>query len=125
LYVLQQLIVDVTVPKKLSKIIDCTYIREELINKYGVNPLIFLIVYALSGCDTCSFVRNVSKRTFMQMLFDNLNDFADLEKLVLLPTNKNDVSIVRKKINLYVFLIQYLNNIFIHQQIKLINAFSI
>jgi hypothetical protein len=91
---LQKLIVDATVPKKPPKIIDCTYIHNELIDKFRVNPILLLVVYALSGCDTCSFIRNVGKRTFMQTLFDSPNDFADLEKLSGFPTSKDDVSLV-------------------------------
>jgi len=72
----------------------CTYIYNEFIDKYGVNPLLFLIVYALAGCDTCSFIRNSSKRTFMQTLFDTPNDLADRQKLTTLLTNKHDVSLV-------------------------------
>ncbi|CAF4094858.1 unnamed protein product [Rotaria sordida] len=88
---LQKLIVDATVPKKPPKIIDCTYIHNALIDKYHVNPLCFIIIYALSGCDTCSFTRNISKRTFMQILLDTPNDFADVEKLTVLPTSRNDI----------------------------------
>jgi hypothetical protein len=94
---LEKLVVDATLPKKPSKIMDCTYIHNKLIHQYGVNPLHFLIVYALSGCDTCSFTRNISKRTFMQTLFDTPNDFDDLQKLTVLPINKDDVSLVYKQ----------------------------
>lgn len=85
---LQKLFVDATVPKKPPKIIDCTYIHNELIDTYAVNPLLFLIVYVLSGCDTCSFIRNISKRTFMQTLFDTPNDFADLKSSLFYPPMK-------------------------------------
>ncbi|CAF3343763.1 unnamed protein product, partial [Rotaria sp. Silwood2] len=88
---LRSLLVDATLPKKQLKVIDCKFIHDELIDRYGVNPLIFLIVYALSGCDTCSFTRNVSKRTFMQVLFDTPNDFNNLQKLTTLPTSKDDI----------------------------------
>ncbi len=93
---LQKLFVDATVPKKPPKIIDCTYIHNELIDTYGVNPLLFLIVYVLFSCDTCSFIRNISKRTFMQTLFDTPNDFSDLQKLTVLPINEDDVSLLYK-----------------------------
>ncbi|CAF5026765.1 unnamed protein product, partial [Rotaria sp. Silwood1] len=88
---LKKLVVDATVPKKPPKVIDCTYIHNELIDKFGVNPILLLIVYALSGCDTCSFTRNISKRTFMQTLFDTPNDFADLQKLTTFPVTKDNV----------------------------------
>ncbi|CAF4371676.1 unnamed protein product, partial [Rotaria sp. Silwood2] len=88
---LRSLLVDATLPKKQLKVIDCKFIHDELIDRYGVNPLIFLIVYALSGCDTCSFTRNVSKRTFMQVMFDTPNDFNGLQKLTTLPTSKDDI----------------------------------
>ena len=91
---LEKLLVDATVPKKPKKIIDCTHIHNELIDKYGVNPLHFLIIYALSGCDTCSFVRNISKKTFMQTLFEEPSTFTDLEKLIVPLTSTDDVSSV-------------------------------
>lgn len=94
---LEKLIVDATLPKKASKFIDCTYINNELIDNLGIDPLLLLIVYALSGCDTCSFIRNVSKRTFLQMLFDYPTDFADLKKLTVKSVNKDDVSIRLKQ----------------------------
>lgn len=91
---LEKLFVDATVPKKKPKIIDYTYINNELINKYGVNPLHFLIIYALSGCDTCSFIRNISKKNVMQTLFDEPISFTDLEKLTSTLTNTDDVSLI-------------------------------
>ncbi|CAF4252684.1 unnamed protein product, partial [Rotaria sp. Silwood2] len=89
---LEKLIVDATVPKKTPKFIDCTYINNELIDKCGVDPILLLIVYALSGCDTCSFIRNISKRTFMLVLFDSPNEFNDLKKLTVLPVNHDDIA---------------------------------
>ncbi len=91
---LETLFVDATVPKKPIKFIDCTNIHNLLIDKYGVNPLQLLIVYALSGCDTCSFIRNVSKKKFMQTLFETPTDFTDLEKLTGPLVNTDDVSLV-------------------------------
>ncbi|CAF4865364.1 unnamed protein product [Rotaria sp. Silwood1] len=96
LFGLHSLLVDATVPKKQFKVIDCKFIHDELIDRYGVNPLIFLIVYALSGCDTCSFTRNVSKRTFMQVLFDTPNDFNDLQKLTTIQISKDDIIAVER-----------------------------
>ncbi|CAM4964899.1 unnamed protein product [Rotaria socialis] len=93
---LEKLVVDATLPKKSLKIIDCTYIHNELIDNFGVNPVLLLIVYALSGCDTCSFTRNISKRTFMQTLFEAPRDFTDLENLTVLPINRSDISAVEK-----------------------------
>ena len=95
---LKTLFVDATLSKKELKVIDCTFIRNELIDRFNVNPLIFLIVYALSGCDTCSFTRNISKRTFMQTLFDKPSDFTDLQKLTILPTSKDDVNLFLVKV---------------------------
>ncbi len=91
---LENLLVDATVPKKAKKIIDCTYIHNQLIDKYYVNPLQFLIIYALSGCDTCSFIRNVSKKKFMQTLFEAPADFTDLENLTLPIADIDNVSLV-------------------------------
>ncbi len=70
---LEKLFVDATVPKNPTKIIDCKFIHNELIDKYGVNPLHFLIVYALSGCDTCSFIRNISKKKRYANTFRSTN----------------------------------------------------
>ncbi|CAF1468756.1 unnamed protein product, partial [Rotaria sordida] len=96
LFGLHSLFVDATLPKKQFKVIDCKFIHDELIDRYGVNPLIFLIVYALSGCDTCSFIRNVSKRTFMQVLFDTPSDFNDLQKLATIQISKDDIIAVER-----------------------------
>ena len=87
---LERLLVDATVPKKPKKIIDCTQIHNELIDKYGVNPLHFLIIYALSSCDTCSLIRNISKKTSMQTLFEKSFTFTHLEKLTAPLTSTDE-----------------------------------
>ena len=91
---LEKLLVDATVPKKTKKIIDCTYIHNQLIDTYHVNPLQLLIVYALSGCDTCSFIRNVSKKKFMDTLLQSPADYSDLEIFTAPIINRDEVSLV-------------------------------
>lgn len=68
------------------------YVDATLIDKFYVNPLHFLIVYALSGWDICSFVRNISKKKFMQMLFQSSADYNNFEILTQPLIMQEDVS---------------------------------
>ena len=70
------------------------YVDATLIDKFYVNPLHFLIVYALSGCDICSFVRNISKKKFMQMLFRSPAGYNNLETFTQPLIMQEDVSLI-------------------------------
>ncbi|CAF1172310.1 unnamed protein product [Didymodactylos carnosus] len=83
---------------KQSRYINCTDVQKELINKHNVLPIVLMNVYALSGCDTCSFIRNISKATFFQTLFNNSHEYNDLVGLKELPSSQNDIKLVEQLI---------------------------
>ncbi|CAF1007322.1 unnamed protein product, partial [Didymodactylos carnosus] len=96
---ISMLFVDYSLPQTdKQRYINCTTIQKELIEKYRILPQILLNVYTLSGCDTCSFVRNISKTTFLQTLFNNNGQYNDLDRLKALPTTKDDIKTVEKLI---------------------------
>ncbi|CAF1462449.1 unnamed protein product [Didymodactylos carnosus] len=93
------LCVDCTMPQKdKQKFIDCTNISHELVKDYRMNPEILLPVYALSRCDTCSYIRNISKLTLLNTFFKHYDQYVELEKLKNFPTAIEDIQAVEELI---------------------------
>ncbi|CAF1012325.1 unnamed protein product [Didymodactylos carnosus] len=73
--------------KKLAKYIDCSLIAQECCDYYKFHPLILIALHALSGCDTTSFIRNISKQKIFRTFFEKPSDYFDLFDLYKLPTS--------------------------------------
>ncbi|CAM4778186.1 unnamed protein product, partial [Rotaria magnacalcarata] len=93
---LSKIIVDATVRIDQPKYIDCTMIRHQLINKYHIFPEILLVLLAISGCDTTSFFRNISKTTFFEAFFASPSRYAELQNLSAFPTNQKDIYVIER-----------------------------
>ncbi|CAF3137029.1 unnamed protein product [Rotaria socialis] len=93
---LSKVIVDATVRSGQPKYIDCTMIHHQLINKYHIFPEILLALHAISGCDTTSFFRNISKTTFFETYFASPSRYAELQNLSAFPMNQKDIYVVER-----------------------------
>ncbi|CAF1476669.1 unnamed protein product, partial [Didymodactylos carnosus] len=49
---------------KVHTYINSIYIAQEIIDKWHFDPSVLLTLHALSGCDTTSFIRNITKTNF-------------------------------------------------------------
>ncbi|CAF2862598.1 unnamed protein product [Rotaria sp. Silwood2] len=95
---LTNLVVDATVRSGQEKYINCTMIHNDLINKYKIFPELLLVLHALTGCDTTSFFRNISKTTFFENFFADPRLYDDLEKLSVFPMVQEDIKVVERLI---------------------------
>ncbi|CAF4815992.1 unnamed protein product [Rotaria sp. Silwood1] len=95
---LTNLVVDATVRSGQGKYINCTMIHNDLINKYKIFPELLLVLHALTGCDTTSFFRNISKTKFFENFFADPRLYDDLEKLSVFPMVQEDIKVVERLI---------------------------
>jgi hypothetical protein len=50
-----------------------------------VDPTYLLVLHALSGCNTTSFIRNITKEKIFQRFFDDPVRDASINKLTYIP----------------------------------------
>ncbi|CAF0867569.1 unnamed protein product [Didymodactylos carnosus] len=72
--------------KKLFKFIDCSLIAHRCIDYYKFNPKMWMVLHALSGCDTTSFIRNISKQKIFKTFFKQPSVYSELINMDKLPT---------------------------------------
>lgn len=63
--------------KKLT-FVDAKLIANDLKRRLKIDPIILLILHGLSGCDTTSFIRGITKRKFFSTFFGNPAAYSKL-----------------------------------------------
>ncbi|CAF0963223.1 unnamed protein product [Didymodactylos carnosus] len=76
---------------KIATCINPLRIAQELKRKFSVDPTILLVIHALSGCDTTSFVRNITKSNFFRTYFNNYKRFSHLNEFFTSPLSNKAV----------------------------------
>jgi hypothetical protein len=83
---IDNLIVKSMNPKaKTDTYINVYRIAEGLQKKYTIDPLILLVAHALSGCDTTSFIKNITKMNFFRTFFTATDRYLKLDDFFQLP----------------------------------------
>jgi hypothetical protein len=75
----------VNMKTKTDTYINVYRIAEELKNKYSINPLLLLVIHALSGSDTTSFIKNITKLNFCRTFFSATDRYVKLVDLFHSP----------------------------------------
>ncbi|CAF1484646.1 unnamed protein product, partial [Didymodactylos carnosus] len=70
---------------KTDTYIYSTRIAKELKQKFNINPSVLLSLHALSGCDTTSFVKNITKVKFFRTFFTNHHRYSDINNFSSSP----------------------------------------
>jgi hypothetical protein len=81
---------------KENTIIDARSIALDMRQRLKIDPIILLILHALSGCDTTSFVKNITKKKFFSTFFKNPARYSKLILLVSTPPPKESISSAEK-----------------------------
>ena len=68
-----------------KQLIDAKKIALDMRYRLRVDPIILLILHALSGCDTMSFIRNITKKKILSTYFNNPSRYPNLIKFVSIP----------------------------------------
>ena len=77
---------------KKSTIIDTKGIALEMRRRRKIDPIVLLILHALSGCDTTSFIRGVTKKKIFSTYLNNPGTYSGLMSLVSVPPPKEATS---------------------------------
>ncbi|CAF0976216.1 unnamed protein product [Didymodactylos carnosus] len=64
--------------RKVSKLVDCTAIAHRCFTDHKFQPILWIVLRALSGCDTTSFMRNISKQKLFRTFFKQPAYYLDL-----------------------------------------------
>lgn len=75
-----------------NTIIDAKAIAYDMRRRLGVDPIILLILHALSGCDTTSFVHSITKTKFFSTYFNNPARYHNLIGFTSTPASKEALS---------------------------------
>ena len=76
---------------KRNTIIDARSIAVDM-RRSKIDPIILLILHALSGCDTTSFVKNITKKKLFSTFFNDSARYSKLVSFVSTPPPKESVS---------------------------------
>lgn len=63
---------------KKNTIIDARSIAYDMRRRLKIDPVMLLILHGLSGCDTTSFVKGITKKKFFSTFFNNSTRYNDL-----------------------------------------------
>jgi hypothetical protein len=77
---------------KKSTIIDAKGIALDMRRRLKVDPIVLLILHALSGCDTTSFIRGITKKKIFSTFFDNPARYPNLVTFVSTPPPREAIS---------------------------------
>ncbi|CAF1391579.1 unnamed protein product [Rotaria sordida] len=58
--------------------------------KFLIDPIILLVIHALSGCDTTSFIRNISKTNMFRTFLSNTSRYSNLNHLFSVPLSSKN-----------------------------------
>ena len=61
-----------------NTIIDARSIAYDMRRRLKIDPVMLLILHGLSGCDTTSFVKGITKKKFFSTFFNNPTRYNDL-----------------------------------------------
>jgi hypothetical protein len=85
-----------------------TYINVKAIandlRRQSIDPIVLLVLHAVSGCDTTSFIRNITKEKIFQRFFDDPSIYSSIIKLTSVPPPQESVDTAEQLlINCYSF----------------------
>ena len=81
---------------KKNTIIDANAIAYDLKRRLNIDPIILLILHALSGCDTTSFIKGITKKKIFSTFFDDPVRYSKLTAFVSTPPPKEALSAAEK-----------------------------
>ncbi|CAF4064432.1 unnamed protein product [Rotaria sp. Silwood2] len=64
--------------------VDVKYISDDL-RRQSIDPKVLLVLHVLSGCDTTSYIRNITKEKFFQRFFGNPLRYSSITNLIYVP----------------------------------------
>ncbi len=70
---------------KLATYINVRQIALAIREKFSIDPMLLLVVHALSGCDTTSFIKHITKANMFRTFLYNSNRYANLKLFFSLP----------------------------------------
>ena len=76
---------------KRSTIIDVKAIGHYMRRLLKIDPPVLLILHALSGCDTNSFVKGITKKNFFSTYFKNPSQYSKLISFITTPPPREAV----------------------------------
>ena len=59
--------------------------------RLNIDPIVLLILHALSGCDTSSFVKGITKKKFFSTFFNDPARYSKLAAFVSTPPPKETI----------------------------------
>jgi hypothetical protein len=77
---------------KKNTIIDAKAIARDMSRRLKIDPIILLVLHALSGCDTTSFVKGITKKKFFSTFFNDPTRYSKLIYFASTPLPKEAVS---------------------------------
>jgi hypothetical protein len=81
---------------KKNTIIDTKAIAYDMRRRLKIDPIILLILHALSGCDTTSFVKGITKKNFFSTFFNDPTRYSKLISFASTPPPKEAISVAEQ-----------------------------
>ena len=78
--------------EELVSKLDAKAIALDMRRRMKIDPVVLLILHALSGCDTTSFIRGVTKKKIFSTYLKNPGTYSGLMSLVSVPPPKEAIS---------------------------------
>ena len=75
-----------------TTIINATSIAIDMRSRLKIDPVILLILHALSGCDTTSFIRGITKKTIFSTFLKEPKHYARLIDFTIAPLSKRAIA---------------------------------
>ena len=74
------------------------------LRRSAIDPTCLLVLHALSGCDSTSFIKNIAKEKVFSCFFHNPSQYSSINKLnCILPPRKSITACERLTISCYSF----------------------
>ncbi|CAF2191690.1 unnamed protein product [Rotaria magnacalcarata] len=77
---------------KFNTYINVSDIACKLKRKFSMDPMLLLVIHALSGCDTTSFIRNVSKTNIFRTFFSHTHRYSGLNGFFESPLSEESMA---------------------------------
>lgn len=81
---------------KKNTIIDVKMIGYDMRRRLKVDPIVLLILHALSGCDTNSFIKGITKKKIFSTFFNDPVRYSKLTSFISTPPCKEAISIAEQ-----------------------------
>lgn len=88
--ILDRLVVKLFNTYKKNTYIDVKFIANDL-RQQSIDPNVLLVLHALSGCDSTSYIRNITKEKLFQRFFDYPARYSSIIKLSYAPPSQDAI----------------------------------